>query len=133
MFQIFSQSVYAILDQTPAAVTFTGPFAAGQAVSIVLKQIGKTMVLEVPGTSASPAVAATATASGAIPAAFRPSASVYATVIVTSNAAILAAPGKCEIDTSGNIKISADLLGTLNWLAVGNNGWARFSISWTIA
>lgn len=122
-----------IADQTPTSPTFTGPFASGQVVAVVLKQIGKLIILEVPGVAAAPAASATATATAAIPAAYRPSASVYGPVIITSNAVILPAPGRYEVDTSGNIKISADLLGTLAWLNIGNNGWSRFTVSWTIA
>ena len=131
---IFSQ-VFApqIIDATPSVPTFTGPFATGQAVALILKQIGKLIIMEVPGISASPAVDSAATASGVIPTALRPLAQIFGTVLIVSNVAILAAPGRCSVGTNGDVVINADLLGTLNWLGVGNNGWSRFSLCWTIS
>lgn len=120
-------------SESTLAATFTGPFASGQALTCVVRQIGKLVNIEVPAALASPAAAATAIAATIVPAAQRPTASIFCPVIITSNALILPAAGRCEVDTSGNIKISADLLGTLAWLAVGNNGWNRFSISYSLA
>lgn len=133
-FEIQSSSIPPIIsDQTPATPTFTGPFASGQNVAVTLKQIGKLVIMEVAGISAAGAAVSASTVTGLIPAALRPAAQVFGPVIITSNSVILPAAGRCSVNTSGDVTINADLLGTLAWSAIGNNGWSRFSLSWTIS
>lgn len=113
--------------------TFTGPFGSGQALTVLVSQIGNQVTIEVPGVAAAPAIASVAVGGTAVAAAFRPQALISVPITVVNNVVRLPAAGKAEITTAGVINVYLDLLGTAAWLAVGNNGWDRFSISYIIA
>lgn len=121
----YSEAVY--------AATFTGPFAAGQTVNVILKQLGNLVTLEVPAISAAAAAASVATSGVLIPAGLRPQSTIYTHVTNKNNALLLNVPGKAEVTAAGVINIYLDLLTTGAWLAIGANGWDRFSVTYSIA
>lgn len=112
---------------------FTGPFAVGQDVIILYRQLDKLITLEIAAISAAPAASSVATSgAAAIPLALRPTATINGMVSIRANAVVPNQPGRCELLADGTINIYADIVGTGLFSAIGNNGWLRFSLSYCI-
>lgn len=120
--------------ESTLTAAFTGPFLAGQNVSIKHRKIGNMVMLDIAGVSSASAVGtiATATSDAIIPAASRPSASVYFPIVILNNSLKLNQIGKVEILSTGVVKVWVDPLETGLFLATGNNGWFRTTVSYAL-
>jgi hypothetical protein len=132
--EIFSNTVADISQSiVNVSVSWTGPFSSLQASTLMIRQLGRLVMLELPGITATGGNAiATATAYGAIPVGLRPLGQIYLPVPIMSNSVYLAANGKVSVDTSGNVVINPDMLGSGLWSALGNAGWQRHCMHWIL-
>lgn len=114
--------------------TFTGPFSSGQAITVFYSVFNNTVILDIPAVNASASVSgvASATASGVVPSSIRPISTTFAMAQIQANAFIINQPGTVQISSDGNIKITADIVGTGVFSILGNNGWRRTSVSYTL-
>lgn len=129
----FSSSNVADNRVVNTAATFTGPFSAGQAVTVLISKVGNIVSVTIPAIAATSAASATATAGVVIPLGLRPTATIYSSIPVQSNSLLLPADGKVEILVNGTINIYLDLLGTAAWSALGNNGWQSVSVLYPVS
>jgi len=119
------------ITQGTLSATFGGPFANYVISDINWLKINRFVFMNFPLVSAACTLAAiaAATATLAIPAYLRPSVIMNEVLSINANG-LLAAPGKCVLQTNGNVTIYAGLTEAVNFGVLNNNGWAEFTISY---
>lgn len=115
--------------------TFTGPFQTSQVVSATVLQVNNLVTITVEGVSAAQPVGTTttATASGAIPSGLRPVTSSFASVSIINNGLFSNVPGKAEFAPNGDIIVYVNNLQAGLFSILGQNGWQKFSVTYSIA
>lgn len=130
---MLNQGNAALPVSASTAMTFTGPFATGQALTVLSHLTGKLVTVEIPSLAAAGAAVAGAASDTALPVGMRPQATVTGTVSIVSNSVNIPAAGKISIATTGVITIYCSILQSTTFSAIGNNGWDRITVSFLTA
>lgn len=116
------------------SLTFSGPFTTPQACTVNYFLVGNQVTLDFSATSgaASASGQASATSSAGIPSLLRPPTSIPNIIQIVSNSLILDQVGACSIASNGVVTITNDLVGSVLWAILGNNGWKRFTTTYLL-
>ena len=112
------------------SITFTGPWAAGHAVTVTFSIIGNCVTCFIPAISANCTIADwVSTAAAVIPVAYRASLTPMQTWEVLNGGIYSNPPGEFAPQSNGSMRIYANI-GTLNFTTGSNAGWHAQTAQW---